>query len=70
MKDLKDLFEATLDLEEADKMKYKPGTELTVDVAGEDVLVTVIAHDEKAGKVQVKDSAGKEHFYPVGSIKK
>ncbi len=69
MKDLKDLFESTLELDEEDGLRFKPGTELTVDMDGEDVVVTVIKADEKGERVQVKTSDGKA-WYPMSAVKK
>ncbi len=68
MKDLKELFESTLKLDEEDGLRFKPGTELTVDMDGEDVVVTVIKADEKGERVQVKTSDGKA-WYPMSAVK-
>ena len=50
-------------------VRYKAGTELTVNQGGEDIRVTVIQHEKGADKVTVKDSNGKELVVNVSSIK-
>jgi hypothetical protein len=60
-----------LDLEETgDDVRFKPGTEITVDQEGTDIRVTVIKADMKAGKVKVADSQGKDlGWYSMKSVK-
>ncbi len=59
----------TMEIREADDgLRFKPGTELTVDMDGEDVVVTVIKADEKGERVQVKTSDGKA-WYPMSAVK-
>lgn len=71
MKNIKDIFESKLTLDEKGEVNYKPGTELTLDLEGEEIMVTVIEFEKGADKVKVKDSVtGKESFYPLSKIKK
>lgn len=71
MKQIQEIFEDTLDLEElGNDFKFKSGTELIVDQEGKDITVTVTQVDKKAGKVKVKDSDGTDlGWYEVGNVK-
>lgn len=50
-------------------VRYKAGTELTVNKGGEDIRVTVIMHQKGADKVTVKTSDGKELIVATSQIK-